>query len=95
MTRKTNAEAKAKTKTRGKSSAELLARVRAGVRAASGAVRSPMGGRGTDRGVVTSEYAVGLIAAVGFAGLLYKVLTSQKVRAALQGLVERALDVHP
>ncbi|MEW2388907.1 DUF4244 domain-containing protein [Streptomyces venezuelae] len=43
--------------------------------------------------MVTSEYAMGLIAAVGFAGLLYKVVTSGQVRAALQALVERALDV--
>ncbi|MFF2849726.1 DUF4244 domain-containing protein [Streptomyces sp. NPDC058001] len=49
--------------------------------------------RGRDAGMVTSEYAMGLIAAVGFAGLLYKVLTSGQVRAALQGVVEKALDV--
>ncbi|MYY85974.1 DUF4244 domain-containing protein [Streptomyces sp. SID335] len=48
---------------------------------------------GSDAGMVTSEYAMGLIAAVGFAGLLYKVVTSGRVKAALQGLVERALDV--
>ncbi|WP_030782176.1 DUF4244 domain-containing protein [Streptomyces alboniger] len=41
--------------------------------------------------MVTSEYAMGLIAAVGFAGLLYKVVTSGQVRAALQALVEKAL----
>ncbi|KPI03023.1 Protein of unknown function DUF4244 [Actinobacteria bacterium OK074] len=46
-----------------------------------------------DVGMVTSEYAVGIIAAVGFAALLYKVLTSGEVSAALQGIVERALDV--
>ncbi|QEV19364.1 DUF4244 domain-containing protein [Streptomyces alboniger] len=44
-----------------------------------------------DAGMVTSEYAMGLIAAVGFAGLLYKVVTSGQVRAALQALVEKAL----
>ncbi|MFF2651071.1 DUF4244 domain-containing protein [Streptomyces sp. NPDC058045] len=44
--------------------------------------------------MVTSEYAMGLIAAVGFAGLLYKVLTSAQVRQLLQGIVEKALDVH-
>lgn len=49
-------------------------------------------GRG-DSGMVTSEYAMGLIAAVGFAGLLYKVVTSGQVRAALQAVVEKALDV--
>ncbi|MER5489683.1 DUF4244 domain-containing protein [Streptomyces sp. NPDC002454] len=44
---------------------------------------------------MTSEYAVGLIAAVGFAGVLYKVVTSDRVSAALYGLVERALDAAP
>ncbi len=46
---------------------------------------------GRDAGMVTSEYAMGLIAAVGFAGLLYKVVTSGQVRAALQAIVEKAL----
>jgi hypothetical protein len=39
----------------------------------------------------TAEYAVGTLAAVGFAGLLLKVLTSGSVRSALTGLIERAL----
>ncbi|MEU6992978.1 DUF4244 domain-containing protein [Streptomyces sp. NPDC046465] len=51
------------------------------------------GSLGEDAGMVTSEYAMGLIAAVGFAGLLYKVVTSGQVRAALQAVVEKALDV--
>ena len=46
---------------------------------------------GKDAGMVTSEYAMGLIAAVGFAGLFYKVVTSGQVRAALQAIVEKAL----
>ncbi|MEU9188253.1 DUF4244 domain-containing protein [Streptomyces sp. NPDC048484] len=44
-----------------------------------------------DAGMVTSEYAMGLIAAVGFAALLYEVLTSGQVRGALQDIVGRAL----
>ncbi|TPQ21006.1 DUF4244 domain-containing protein [Streptomyces sporangiiformans] len=44
-----------------------------------------------DAGMVTSEYAMGLIAAVGFAALLYQVLTSSQVKAALQDIVEKAL----
>jgi hypothetical protein len=43
--------------------------------------------------MVTSEYAVGIIAAVAFAAVLYKVLTSGPVSAQLQGIVERALNV--
>ncbi|MFC4495320.1 DUF4244 domain-containing protein [Streptomyces ovatisporus] len=40
----------------------------------------------------TAEYAVGTIAACGFAAVLYKVLTSGAVSAELQQLIERALD---
>ncbi|MGA8114409.1 MAG: DUF4244 domain-containing protein [Actinocatenispora sp.] len=39
----------------------------------------------------TAEYAVGTIAAVAFAGLLLKVLTSGAVRAALSAIIQRAL----
>ncbi|MDQ1037837.1 hypothetical protein QFZ75_004253 [Streptomyces sp. V3I8] len=45
-----------------------------------------------DAGMVTSEYAMGLIAAVGFAALLYEVLTSGQVREELQNIVGRALS---
>ncbi|MEU1076698.1 MULTISPECIES: DUF4244 domain-containing protein [unclassified Streptomyces] len=43
--------------------------------------------------MTTSEYAVGTIAACGFAAVLYKVVTSEAVSSALQSLVGRALDV--
>ncbi|WP_425543955.1 DUF4244 domain-containing protein [Streptomyces crystallinus] len=46
-----------------------------------------------DAGMTTSEYAVGTIAACGFAAVLYKVVTSGAVSSALQSVVERALDV--
>ncbi|WUT84517.1 DUF4244 domain-containing protein [Streptomyces melanogenes] len=42
--------------------------------------------------MTTSEYAVGTIAACGFAAVLYKVVTSGAVSSALQSVVERALD---
>jgi hypothetical protein len=42
--------------------------------------------------MVSAEYAVGILAAVGFAGLLYKVVTSGPVQSALQSLVGKALD---
>ncbi|MFJ9176622.1 DUF4244 domain-containing protein [Streptomyces sp. NPDC102360] len=44
-----------------------------------------------DAGMVSAEYAVGLIAAVGFAGVLYQVVTSDVVQSALQSLVAKAL----
>ncbi|WP_406172063.1 DUF4244 domain-containing protein [Streptomyces sp. NBC_00996] len=46
-----------------------------------------------DAGMVTSEYAVGIIAAVAFAAVLYKVVTSGQVSEELQGIVGRALNV--
>ena len=45
----------------------------------------------SDDGMNTAEYAVGTVAAVAFAGLLLKVLTSDTVRQALSGLIERSL----
>jgi hypothetical protein len=44
-----------------------------------------------DDGMTTAEYAVGIIAAVAFAGILYKVLTSEAVVTALTAIVKRAL----
>ncbi|MEU0028969.1 DUF4244 domain-containing protein [Streptomyces sp. NPDC006335] len=45
-----------------------------------------------DEGMVTSEYAMGIVAAVAFAVVLYKVVTSGAVSAELQAIVKRALD---
>ena len=42
-------------------------------------------------GMNTAEYAVGTLAAVAFAGLLLKVVTSDTVRAALSAIIQRAL----
>lgn len=44
-----------------------------------------------DAGMTTAEYAVGTVAACGFAALLYKIVTSGAVSSALQGLIRRAL----
>ena len=44
-----------------------------------------------DDGMTTAEYAVGIIAAVAFAGILYKVVTSGTVVTALTAIVKRAL----
>lgn len=45
-----------------------------------------------DAGMNTAEYAVGILAAVAFAGALLGVLTSDVVRNALSGIVMRALQ---
>jgi Protein of unknown function (DUF4244) len=46
-----------------------------------------------DDGMTTAEYAVGTVAACGFGGLLYKVLTSPEVLDMLRDLIKRALSV--
>ncbi|MFE3328059.1 DUF4244 domain-containing protein [Streptomyces sp. NPDC059176] len=45
-----------------------------------------------DAGMTTSEYAMGTIAACAFAAVLYKVVTSGSVSAALQSVIGKALD---
>jgi hypothetical protein len=46
-----------------------------------------------DEGMTTAEYAVGTVAACGFAGLLLKLLTSPEIRDLLQGAVRHAFAV--
>jgi Flp pilus assembly pilin Flp len=47
-----------------------------------------------DAGMTTAEYAVGTVAAVAFAAVLYKVVTSAAVLQALSSIVTSALQVH-
>ena len=44
-----------------------------------------------ESGMSTVEYAIGCVAAAGFAALLYSVVTGDSVTAALTQLVQRAL----
>lgn len=44
------------------------------------------------RGMSTAEYAVGTVAACGFAGILYKVLTNDSVLNLLGSIIKHALD---
>lgn len=46
---------------------------------------------GCEAGMSTAEYAIGTLAAVAFAGVLLKILTSPGVRAALSHIISRAL----
>jgi hypothetical protein len=71
-----------------KTTARVVRTVRAGLFAL---VREARGAR-RDAGMVTSEYAMGIVAAVGFAVLLYQVVTSDVVAEQLQALVKRALS---
>lgn len=44
-----------------------------------------------DRGMTTAEYAVGTVAAVAFAAVLYKVVRSGTVQTALSSIIQSAL----
>ncbi|MDT3766628.1 DUF4244 domain-containing protein [Gleimia hominis] len=46
-----------------------------------------------EAGMVTAEYAVGIIAAVAFAGLLLAVVKSGSVQGLLEGIISKALNV--
>jgi hypothetical protein len=45
-----------------------------------------------ERGAATAEYAIVIMAAVGFAGLLVVIMRSEEVRAILTDLIQRALS---
>ncbi|WP_443079258.1 DUF4244 domain-containing protein [Streptomyces sp. NBC_01498] len=47
---------------------------------------------GADSGMASAEYAMGTLAACGFAAVLYKVVTSGAVSAALESVIGNALD---
>lgn len=46
-----------------------------------------------DAGMTTAEYAVGTVAAVGFGGVLYKIITSSQVSDLMRGVIAKALQV--
>ena len=46
-----------------------------------------------EAGMTTAEYAVGTVAACGFGGILYKLLTSDAVQKLLKDVIERALTL--
>ena len=48
---------------------------------------------GSDEGMATAEYAIVLVAATGFAGLLVAILKSDMVKDTLVNLVKSALSV--
>ena len=47
----------------------------------------------SERGAATAEYAIVIMAAVGFAGLLVVIMRSDEVRGVLSDLVRSALSV--
>ncbi len=48
--------------------------------------------RTRDSGMTTAEYAVGTVAACGFGGILYKVLTGEHVTNLIGQLINKALS---
>jgi len=46
-----------------------------------------------DAGMTTAEYAVGTVAACGFAAVLYKIVRSEAVMSLLTGIITKALHV--
>ncbi len=46
-----------------------------------------------DTGMSTAEYAVGTVAAVGFAAVLYAVIHSSATRTLLTNIINRALSI--
>lgn len=56
-------------------------------------VRGSLGQLRTEAGMSTAEYAVGTVAAVAFAAVLFKVVRSAAVQAALSHIVTSALNV--
>jgi hypothetical protein len=49
--------------------------------------------RRSEQGMTTAEYAVGTVAACGFGGVLYKLLTSETVVELLTNVVRHAFDI--
>ena len=71
----------------------VMAAVQEGARALrTRTAAEPMEGRDTEEGATTVEYAIGTIAAAGFAGLLIVILKSDSVRAALESIIQEALN---
>jgi hypothetical protein len=46
-----------------------------------------------EAGMTTAEYAVGTVAACGFSGILYKVITSPEVLGLITGVIGRAFKL--
>ena len=48
---------------------------------------------GPDAGMTTAEYAVGTVAACGFGGILYKVITSPEILGLLRDVIASAFHL--
>ncbi|HVS67196.1 MAG TPA: DUF4244 domain-containing protein [Mycobacteriales bacterium] len=59
------------------------------------ALRSRISVAAPDGGMSTAEYAVGIVAACGFAAVLYHVLTSGFVEHLIEDLIVKAVHLIP
>jgi hypothetical protein len=57
------------------------------------AVQSRQALAGDDAGMTTAEYAVGTVAACGFSGVLYKVITSDTVITLIKDVISKAFHL--
>ena len=57
------------------------------------AVKSRLGSANRDAGMTTAEYAVGTVAACGFSGVLYKVVTSPTVLDLVKEVITKAFHL--
>lgn len=48
---------------------------------------------GSEAGMTTAEYAVGTVAACGFGGILYKVVTSPEILGLLRDVIASAFKL--
>jgi len=46
-----------------------------------------------EAGMTTAEYAVGTVAACGFSGILYKVITSPEILGLITGVIGKAFKL--
>jgi len=64
----------------------VIARLSAAVQSRTAELRG-------DEGMTTAEYAVGTVAACGFSGILYKVITSETVINLVKDVIEKAFHL--
>lgn len=57
-------------------------------------VSTALGAR-NESGMSTAEYAVGTVSACGFAGILYKILTSDFGEGLLQSILDKVVGLLP
>ena len=52
-----------------------------------------VGAAGPESGMTTAEYAVGTVAACGFGGILYKIITSNEIMGLLRDVIASAFKL--